>query len=121
MNNSSIRMSPDEPDLDELRLSTLREFEVRNVRIIKAIEDVQKTAAWSSLKEIIFDGLKERLEKSLLDEATKAVPDLLKLSHYAGELEWATRYADLTAFANEKRSELKAIREQLYGNSEIRG
>lgn len=121
MNNSTIRLDSFEPPSDELRLKSLRELEGKNIRIISAIEEIQKTAAWSSLKEIIFDGLVSGLEKSALEEATKGTPEPLKLSRIAGELTWARRFADLTGYANEKRSELLAIREQLYGKSENRG
>lgn len=121
MNNSSIRIESNESSRDELRLSTLREFEVRNVKIISAIDEIQKTAAWSSLKETLLDGLVERIEKSIFEEATKVAPDPLKLNRLTGELTWARRYANLTEFASEKRSELLSLREQLYGRPESRG
>jgi len=117
MNNSSIRLDTDEPK-EDLRLQKLKELEGTNVRIIRAIEDIQKTTAWSSLKETVLDGLVERLEKSIFEEATKTAPDLGRLNRLSGELSWARRFADLTGYANEKRSELLAIKKQLYGKTD---
>lgn len=114
-------MEPSDIAQDELRLSTLRSFEAKDARIIQAIEDVQKTAAWSSLKELVFDGLVESLERELSEEAFKEAPNPQKLNRISGELTWARRFANLTGYANEKRSELLAIKKQLYGKTEYRG
>lgn len=89
--------------------------EARLVRIIDAIQKIQDSKEWSSLKTEVFDNLVNVLEKELKTEAEKSDPSTNKLNRIMGRLEWARRYSDLHKFENEKRVELQNIRQQLYG------
>lgn len=93
----------------------LREMEAKTLKIITALEEVEKSPAWSSLKEEVFQGLVVSLKKDLLHEAKQEKPDTEKLNRLAGKLEWAEKYADLNKLAETHRLELTRIRKQLHG------
>lgn len=101
--------------MENAKIENLRNEESRLVRIIESLQEVQKTKAWSSLKAEIFDNLVNVLEKSLKTEAEKEDPSTNKLNRISGELKWAKKFSDLTKFENEKRVELKNIRQHLSG------
>lgn len=120
MNNSklvidSIDLSVEEkPDTTEF----LREKERKDSRIIEALQEVQKTKGWSSLKEEIFDPLVATLERELAAEGKKEKPDTLKLNRIAGQLKWAEKYADLSKLESVFRVELTNVKKMLYGKNE---
>lgn len=121
MNNSKFLIDnleqPAVPDNSE----TLRTMEERTVRILEAIEAVQKTDAWSSLKDLVFNDLAKRLETELLREAKRTELDDRKLNRLAGQLQWADRYADLGKLYAEFRLELTRIRTILHGKQNSGG
>lgn len=96
----------------------LRKRESELVKIIEALELIAQSAEWSSLKQLIFDDLKENFEKRLLIEAKKDNPDPLKLAKLSGELKWTERYADLHKLAQSFKVELSSIKQQLYGKTQ---
>jgi len=109
MNNSQIIIEP--KDTDEL----LRIQEARIIRIIEAIQGIQKMKEWQVLKEEIFDGLTHSLEKEIKNEARSENPNVLKLTRLSGKIEWAEKYADLSKLENNYRSQLVNIKLKLYG------
>ncbi len=116
MNNSKLAL--DSIDItEEQRVDIkpqLRQREERLLKIIEAIQGVNKTVEWSTLKIEVFDNLINVLEKDLKDEARKENPDLLKLSRIGGQLKWAEKYADLSKLENGYRQELTGLRKNLY-------
>lgn len=118
MNNSrlaveSVSLSIESPvDLTE----ELSEREAKLVRWIDALNIIQKTNEWSSLKEI-FEPLTESINKQLLSESKKPSPDTNKLNRLSGELKWSERYSDLKKFEKELRVELQNLRQKLYGKT----
>lgn len=113
MNNSQLKIEELQPEVD--RKPALRQKEGELVKIIEALRKTEMTSEWSSLKNHIFDGLVEKLEKELLDEAKKDRPDNLALARLNGQLLWARKYADLLKLADLFRLELTRIRQLLYG------
>lgn len=118
MNNSKIVLDYTDDTPEKEMLPKLRAEESRLVRIIEAIQEVQQTKAWSTLKTEVFDNLVNVLEKDLRTEAEKPDPDPKKLNRLSGEIKWARRYSDLQKYENEKRVELQNIRINLHGKSE---
>lgn len=94
----------------------LREREVKLTKLITAIEGLEKSKEWSSLKEELFDGLVERFSKELFSEAKKDIPDQLKLAKLSGKLAIAESY-DLSKLKQEYRNELLNIKNQLHGST----
>lgn len=96
----------------------LRAEESRLVRIVEALQEVQSSKAWSSLKTEVFDNLVNVLEKGIKNEAKKEDPSPLKLNRLAGEVKWAERFSDLSKLENQYRGQLTNIRQQLHGKSD---
>lgn len=120
MNNSKLALD----SLSSLEESTtdvspkLREREGELVSIIDALQKVQQSPDWSTLKTKVFDSLPLTLEKELKEEAKKDDPDTLKLNRLAGQLKWAEKYSDLSKLEAIFRVELTRLRTQLYGQKE---
>lgn len=91
----------------------LQEKESNLMNIIEALKNVSQSEDWRSLKNRIFDGVVEKLERDLLIEAKKDSPDNLVLARLNGQLVWAKKYADLDKMAEVFRIELTNIRKQL--------
>jgi len=121
MNNSLLAFgahSLAEETQSEDRTVALRKREEELVRIIKALDALEVSEAWSSLKNDVFEPLRNTLELKIFQEATKEKPDMSVLNGLRGEWTWAKRYADLSVFRNEKRVELIGLRKSLYGTNE---
>ena len=123
MNNSkfvidSVPLALEENRVDKVRL---RKREADLLQIVSALQEVQKSKGWSSLKTKLFDGRKEYLSNEILREAKKVPSDSHKLASLAGELKWAERYADLSKLEQEFKLELANIRLQLHGKTEETG
>lgn len=100
-------------------LVLVQEKETQLVRDIEAVQALRQSAAWSSLKTDIFDGLVRRLKSELLSEAKKEEPSPLKLNRLAGELKWADKFSDLEKWEKELRLELQRVRTNLsHGTKE---
>lgn len=117
MNNSKFAIESVPLHVEEplMNLDGLKEREQKLVRTIEALQEVQKTKAWSSLKKELFDELPASLEKQISAEAKKLNPDTLKLNRLSGELKWAEHYSDLKKPEEMFRVELQNVRKQLYG------
>lgn len=103
------------PEID--RKPWLRERESELTNIIGALRNVSQSEDWRSLKNRVFDGVVEKLEKDLLTEAKKDSPDSLVLARVNGQLVWAKKYANLEGLAEFFSNELTNIRKQLnYGS-----
>ena len=120
MNNSQVFIDL-KPESNEDVATKLRVEEARVLRIIEALDGIQDSKEWSSLKTEVFDNLVNVLEKELRTEAKKDEPSPLKLNRLSGELKWAERFADLNKLANSYRVQLKNIRQQLHGKTEETG
>lgn len=121
MNNSYLE--PESETLTEQEVDRrpwLRERESELVRVIEAIKVIADTKEWGTLKNYVFDGVVEKLEKDLLTEAKKIDPDKQKLASVNGQFAWAKKYADLESLADVFRVELTQIRKQIksYGREE---
>lgn len=123
MNNSKLALDSVvhlEEDKQQDRSPQLINREGQLVKIIEAIQSVEKTEAWSTLKTEVFDSVVNVLEREIKDEAKKESPDTLKLNRLAGQLKWAEKYADLSKLETVFRQELNGLRKTLYG-TELNG
>lgn len=116
MNNSKLAIDSvgifEEPKVDTKPY--LREREGQLLKIIEAIQGVEQSTHWGTLKTELFDTLVNSLENQLKDEGKKENPDTNKLNRIAGQLRWAEKYADLNKLEASYRVELTSIRKQLY-------
>lgn len=93
----------------------LQTEEARLLRIIEALQTIEASKEWSSLKTEVFGTLVSTLERNLKDESRKEDPDPKKLNRLSGELKWADRYSDLGKLENLYRVQLQNVRLQLHG------
>lgn len=111
MNNSTL--SYQEP-AEEIDLSpVLREKQVELEAIIKAINAIAGTPEWKVLKEKVFDGVVESLERLLNQEAKKKPLNEAEIYSLNGQLQWAKKYADFNKLAQAYKLELDNIAKQL--------
>lgn len=117
MNLSQVTIEIQEDSQQDIQ-PKLRAEESRLVRIVEALQEVQSTKAWSSLKTEVFDNLVNVLEKDIKNEAKKEDPSPLKLNRLSGELRWAERFSDLSKLENQYRIQLTGVRTQLHGKTD---
>lgn len=91
--------------------SKIRDRQNDLINILEAIEVVMKNKGWQTLKELVFDGVIERLDRQLLSEAKKPVVEIEKIYFLQGELAWARRYSDLKSYAEMLKKELQGIKD----------
>lgn len=99
--------------------SFLRERQTQLVKIIEAIEAVNKTSEWQILNELIWkDGL-QTLEKRLSNEALKKELDNPEIYRLQGQIAWAKRYSDLNKLVEAYKVELNNITKKLNENAAV--
>lgn len=113
MNNSNIHNLEEKEDS---RLSFLQEKAGELSRLVEALNRVESSEDWQQLKKIFLDGVIDKLEDQLKDEASKSEVNLPKLYRLQGQIEWAKRYSNLKKFSNEKRLELENLKKQINDN-----
>ena len=99
--------------MNDTKLIYLRSREEELVEIIRAIREMVNTEQWSTLKRHVFDGVVEKLEKQLKDEATRPELNQPELYRLQGQLVWAKRYSDMDTLADAFRLELTNVRRQI--------
>lgn len=91
----------------------LRDRQQVLIQIVTSVDEVLKTKAWQTLKELVFDERVESLERQLLTEAKTDEISNKNLYRLQGELIWARRYSDLKSYAEMCAKELLGIKEKL--------
>ena len=112
MNNSKIAYNLEEKE--DSRLSFLQEQLGELTRLVEAINRVEANEDWRKLKELLLDGVVEKLERQLKDEAKKDEVSLPKLYRLQGQIEWAKKYSNLKKISDEKGLEITNIKKQIY-------
>ncbi len=112
MNNAQIEIQ--EPSTT----SVLFERKVFLLRMIEAIDNLSKSDDWKTVKELLFDGQLEKLEKNLLTEAKSNELSAPKIYRLQGNLEWAKRF-DLYKLAETYKLELNGVTKKLNENASI--
>lgn len=118
MNNSKIALDNQEiiteKTFDKKPMLRARESEL--VKLIEAIERVAHTSDWQILRNFIFDGLVENLERRLKTEAEKEQLNQPAINQLQGQLLLARKYSDLKKLADVYRSGLLNVRQMLNNN-----
>lgn len=110
MNNSSVHNLEEKEDS---RLSFLQEQQGELTRLVEAINRVEDNEDWRKLKELLLDGIVEKLERQLRDEAKRDEVSLPKLYRLQGQIEWARKYSNLKKMSDEKRVEIENLKKQI--------
>ena len=112
MNNSKIVFENLE-EKEDSRLSFLQEKQGELARLIEAINRVEASEDWRKLRELLLDGIVEKLERQLKDEAKKDEVSLPKIYRLQGQIDWAKKYSNLKKISDEKRLEIENIKKQI--------
>ncbi len=91
----------------------LRDRQADLILVIEAIDEVLKSKAWQTLKELVLDGLVSRVERLLLSESKGVEVNTANIYRLQGELNWAKRYGDLKSYAEMLKQELQGIKDNL--------
>ncbi len=114
MNLSKIAQENfDETPQEIDRTPWLRQRESELVKIIEALGRVGENEDWNILKQNVFDGVVESLERRQKDEANKAEINIKEMYGLQGQLAWARRYSDLGKLRDDFKKELVNVRGQL--------
>lgn len=117
MNNSKIAI--DSFSIVDFADTTviLRQRQTELLKIIEALQGVIKTDQWQVLKELMFDGLVESLQRRLQTEASKNELNSPEIYRLNGQLLWAKRYSDLNKLTETYKVELNQITKKLNENA----
>src|SRR4051812_8320783 len=99
MNNSELNTEQEEVTLND-QIPWLRNRDSELVRIIEALGRLSNTKDWSTLKNYVFDGVTENLERRLASEASKMPLNDKEIYKLQGQLVWARKYSDLENLTN---------------------
>ena len=110
MNNSILKLE----DKEDSRLSFLQEQQGELAQLVEAINRVEANDDWRKLKDIFLNGIVDKLERQLRDEAKKDKVSLPKIYRLQGQIEWARKYSDLKKFSSEKRLEIENLKKQIH-------
>lgn len=113
MNNSALTIENVMEVKSSKILSYLKERETFLVKVLEAIGELKKSEAWGKLSSEVFEGITERLERNLKDEAKKVPANTAVLANIAGQLSWAEKYSDLQKMEQSFFAELTSVREHL--------
>lgn len=116
MNNSKVAIDAvleEEPVFD--RKPMLQKQRAEITRIIEAIEGIETTKDWKTLKGLIFDGVGETIERLLATEMKKKPINTPQVYYLQGQLHWAKKYTNLEELKQIYKVELKNIKTQLNG------
>lgn len=114
MNNSLLEVEIEEvPDIKPL----LRQKQTELVKVIESIQALEVTPEWQSLKELLFTGIVEKLEKRLKYESLKDELQLPEIYRLQGQLAWARKYSDLNKLVEAYKQELNGVTKELNANA----
>ena len=93
----------------------LRAEEEKLIRIIQAIEAVAASPEWKTLKDSVFDGVVDSLERQKSIETSTQPINVDKVHSLNGQLAWAKKYSNFTTLGEAYRLRLREIKEKLNG------
>lgn len=119
MNNSfiaieNVSLAEDEKQ-DNKPALRVRETELN--AIVEAIVNVANNPDYQVLKDMIFDGLVESLNKKLMVEIKKKPLNGPLIHSINGQIEIATKYSDILSLASIYKLELQNVRKVLNAKS----
>jgi hypothetical protein len=103
--------------MDELLTTEQKEhFRIEQTRLIKLIEalnNLEKNKDWKTLKEIMFETSLARIERLLINESLKQTIDPPIMYRLQGEWLASKQFVDIKAFADQLVKQLEIIKQKL--------
>lgn len=99
--------------MDEDVKVKLREEHNALTKLILAIEALHATPEWKAVKELLIDGLVDKIDKRLLEASLAPEISLKDVYTLQGERKWAKKYADLKAYASTLKLKLETVNKRI--------
>lgn len=115
MNNFKIALDSSSEDRKVDETPRLREKEVEIIKIVEALATVSGSDEWQKLKNLVFDGVVETLERKIAQEASKKPLNESEIYSLNGQLVWAKKFSNLESLMEVYRTELTNIRNKIHG------
>ena len=91
----------------------LRDEQAKLIKVIEAIQKLDKSKEWETLKEIVFARSLVAIERQLLNESLAKEVDVNKIYRLQGEWAWAKQYNDIDKFVENLKRQLEEIKKRL--------
>lgn len=112
MNNSSLGLDVKLEPEKQIDISPwLRQKEQELVQVIEALQNIASSSYWKVLKQKVFDGVLESLQRKISNES-----DDKEIYRLQGQIAWAEKYSNLDKLIEIYRKELQGIKKQLSGD-----
>lgn len=85
-------------------------------KAIEAIQAIESSLEWQTLKKLVLDGIVASLERQLTQEASREVIDTPKMYRLQGQVTWAKKYSDLGKFVESLKVQLANIKNQIHAD-----
>ena len=92
---------------------SLEKRRAEEARLLTALDSLEKSEEWGILRELVFEGALERIDRLILSESLKPSLDHAEIFRLQGERRWAKRYCDIGRFADFHKSLLEDLNEKL--------
>lgn len=117
MNNYKLAMDNLDEEIVVDTTVLLRERKTELFKIVEAVDHLSKNLDWQVLKELVFDTLVAKVEKSLELESKKNELNTAEIYRLQGKLEAVKRYSDLYKLAESYKAEINQITKKLNDNA----
>lgn len=102
-----------EEEVTQETKTLLRGEQTRLVNILEAIDKLENSKEWSTLKELVFSKSLAAIERQMMNECLAQEIDTDKLYRLQGEWAWAKQYSDTERFAETLKKQLEEIKKRL--------
>lgn len=91
----------------------LQEEQTRLISILEALEKLDKTKEWTTVKELVFNRSLESIERQIKVESLATEINTDKLYKLQGEWVWAKQFCDIDRFVETIKKQLEDIKQRL--------
>lgn len=91
----------------------LREEQTRLIKLVAALEGLEKNKDWKVVQELVFEKSLESIERLIMNEALAPTIDPNKIYKLQGEWVWAKQYVDTKKFVEMLSKQLQTIKQKL--------
>lgn len=104
-------------ELSEESKVELRKRQTDVIRLVEALESLEKSKEWETVRELVYDRSVASIERQMLQASLVPTISLEVLYRLQGEYSWAKRYSDIPRFIRTLTQELQSLKIKLYETS----
>jgi hypothetical protein len=91
----------------------LRGEQTRLIKVVEALQKLDESKEWQTLKELVFSKSLASIERQMLNECVAQEVNVNKIYRLQGEWAWAKQYNDVDRFAETLKRQLEEIKKRL--------